>query len=213
MNLISISNLEFLKLIDQSTYKIFYGCDQEWFLTEWQRLSGCGPSVATNIILYLTNKGNGKGLRHNNNSKNECLLLMEEVWKYVTPTCDGISSIKMFCDLMQSYIKSKGLNSEYKYMNLPENQDERPRLVEVLGFLEGALIKDLPIAFLNLCNGAEKNLESWHWVTIISLEHNEERKEVYINILDEGLLKKIDLKLWYNTTTREGGFVYFTFLP
>jgi len=31
--------------------------------------------------------------------------------------------------------------------------------------------------------------------------------------LDEGLIKKIDLALWYRTTTLGGGFVYFTASP
>jgi len=81
-----------------------------------------------------------------------------------------------------------------------------------LSFLEGGLIKDAPIAFLNLCNGQVKNLDPWHWVTIISLEYAENGKSASIKILDEGLIKKIDLALWYDTTTLGGGFVYFTAL-
>ena len=81
--------------------------------------------------------------------------------------------------------------------------------MDVVYFLEGALHQDSPVAFLNLCNGDENNLEPWHWVTIISLEYSEDGKCVFIEILDEGLIKKIDLLLWYDTTTYGGGFVYF----
>jgi hypothetical protein len=82
--------------------------------------------------------------------------------------------------------------------------------MDVVYFLEGALQQDSPIAFLNLCNGDEKNLQSWHWVTIIALEYSEDGNSAFIDILDEGLIKKIDLLLWYKTTTHGGGFVYFT---
>jgi hypothetical protein len=80
----------------------------------------------------------------------------------------------------------------------------------LLKFLEEALSKDSPIAFLNLCNGIEKNLECWHWVTIISLEYMENEEQTFVNILDDGQIKKIDLALWYNTTRKNGGFVYLT---
>jgi hypothetical protein len=210
MKSISISNLEFLRIKDQSTHEIYYGCDQEWFFTEWQRNSGCGPSVASNIILYMLNKGNIREVCQKDNCKNQCLLLMEEVWSHVTPTQEGIPTTKMFCDLVLPYIKSRGLDCDYKMMDLPEDKNSRPDILEVLSFLEEALLKDSPVAFLNLCNGAEKNLEGWHWVTIISLEHVDDTKQAHIHILDEGQLKKIDFKLWYDTTTRDGGFVYFT---
>jgi hypothetical protein len=73
-----------------------------------------------------------------------------------------------------------------------------------------ALRNDTPVAFLNLNNGAEKQLYSWHWVTIISLEYEEDGNTAFADILDEGLIKKIDLAGWFRTTTLGGGFVSFT---
>jgi hypothetical protein len=66
------------------------------------------------------------------------------------------------------------------------------------------------VAFLNLCNGSEKKLDRWHWVTLISLEYAEGGERVFADILDAGIIKRIDLALWYKTTTLGGGFVYFT---
>lgn len=205
----SISNLDLFKILDKNTHKMYYGCVQEWYATEWQRLSGCGPSVASNIILYLNHSRTTLASEQCFNNKESCVSLMEEVWKYVTPTTEGIPTTKMFYESLHSYIMSKGLNAEYDFCNLPEDKASRPELQEILKFIEGALLKDAPIAFLNLCNGEEKNLEQWHWVTIISLEYTEHGENVFVNILDEGIIKKIDFKLWYNTTTLGGGFVYF----
>lgn len=174
---------------------------------------GCGPSVVCTIISYLNHARSPFNLEQSFNSKENCLFLMEEIWEYVTPTKEGIPTTKMFYEAVFAYTKSKGLNVEYGFYDLPKDKSIRPTLPEVFIFLEGALLKDTPIAFLNLCNGDEKNLQRWHWVTIISLEYAEYGNSAFVNILDEGLIKKIDLVLWYNTTTLGGGFVYFTASP
>lgn len=209
----SISEPNLLKLLDERNHKAYFGCDQEWYATEWQRLSGCGPTVACNIVFYLNHLTSAFGLDENSNSKENCLSLMEEIWEYITPTKEGIPSTKMFYDAMLNYVKAKGVNVEYGFCDVPENKSPRPELSEIINFLESALIKDAPVAFLNLCNGEVKNLDSWHWVTIISLEYSDHGEAALVNILDEGLIKNIDLALWYNTTTLGGGFVYFTVAP
>jgi len=211
MTISSISNPNTFKVFDKSTNKTYYGCDQEWYTTEWQRLSGCGPTAASNIILYLNNIKSNFGLEQNLNSKEGCLSLMEEIWKYVTPTEEGIKTTKMFYESLLTYTKSKWLNVEFEFCDLPEDKVLRPAFPVILNFIEGALSNDAPVAFLNLCNGEEKKLERWHWVTIISLEHTEDGKSAFVKILDEGQIKEIDLALWYKTTTLGGGFVYLTF--
>lgn len=205
MNISSISNLNFLTIKDKKTGKIFYGCDQEWFTTAWQRMAGCGASVAANIILYL----NGKHGPPHCLDKEECLLLMNEIWNYVTPTGHGVNTTKLFYEPLCAYIRSKGLKYQYKCMDLPAAVG-RPKLPEALDFLKEALSKEVPAAFLNLNNGKEKNLDEWHWVTIVSLETDENEKQAFVQILDEGIVKKIDFALWYQTTARDGGLVYFT---
>lgn len=199
----AISNLDLLKVADEST-EIYYGCNQEWYSTEWQRHSGCGPSVAANIVFYL------EGLGKTSNKKATMLLLMEESWGYVTPTSEGIPTTKMFCDAMKLYALAKGLQVESGCFDLPAERKRRPLLHNMLNFIDAALLKDVPVAFLNLCNGEEKNLDSWHWVTIISLEYAEDSSSAFVNVLDDGVIKKIDLALWYKTTTLGGGFSYFT---
>lgn len=210
MTLKSISNPDVFMVLNRDTNERHYGCDQEWYSTEWQRRSGCGPTAAANIIYYLTHKGQTSKSEQDIVCKSECSSLMEEVWNHVTPTTEGIPTTKMLCEEMLSYIKSKGLDFEYRFMDIPKEKDRRLKLSEVLDFLETALSEDVPVAFLNLCNGDEINLERWHWVTIISLEYTDQDEQIFINILDEGLIKKIDLTLWYDTTKRGGGFVYFS---
>jgi hypothetical protein len=205
----SITKLNLLKIIDEYTHEAYYGCNQEWYVTERQRLTGCGPTTVCNIIWYLNHIQPAFGLNQNCSSKEKSISFMEEIWKFVTPTREGIPTTKMFYESVMAYTKTKGLDVEYRYCDLPEKKSLRPKFMDVVYFLEGALQQDSPIAFLNLCNGDEKNLEPWHWVTIIALEYSEDGKRAFIDILDEGLIKKIDLLLWYKTTTHGGGFVYF----
>ncbi|MHC1720330.1 MAG: hypothetical protein AB9844_06590 [Clostridiaceae bacterium] len=205
----SISNLNAFKVLDESLNITYYGCNQEWYNTEWQRLSGCGPTVATNIVYYIGHTQPDLGLNYNINNKEGALSLMEEIWEYVTPTSEGIKTTQMFYEALTTYVKLKGLNFEFEFLDLTEDKSIRPELSEILNFFKKALVNDAPIAFLNLCNGEETNLEEWHWVTIISLEHGEDERSAFIKILDEGQIKEIDFELWHRTTTLGGGFVYF----
>lgn len=206
----SIANLNLLKVIDESTSETYYGCNQIWYPKKWQRLSGCGPSVASNIFFYLSHNRSTLGLEKKSNSKENWLSLMEEMWKYVTPSIRGVNTTIKFYKPLLAFTKSKGMIAAYRVCDVPKDKTQRPELKNILNFLEDALENDAPVAFLNLCNGEEKNLDRWHWVTIISLESTEDGSNAFVNILDGGLIKRIDLALWYNTTTLGGGFVYFT---
>jgi hypothetical protein len=206
----SIANPDLFRVADVNTHVTYYGCNQEWYPTEWQRRSGCGPSVASNIILYLSHAQAKPGFVKNCSNKEKCISVMEEMWESVTPTLGGIPSTQIFSEAMLAYMKAKGLKTEHFVYDVPDNTFPRPALPEVVNFIEAALIKDVPVAFLNLCNGDEKKLSSWHWVTIISIEYAERGNIAFVNVLDEGLIKRINLSLWYTTTTLGGGFVYFT---
>jgi hypothetical protein len=197
----SIAYPELFRIIDESCSESYYGCSQEWYSKKWQRISGCGPTAASNIMLYMNHE--------NCISNNECLSLMEELWEFVTPTLMGVHTTKRFYEGMSEYAESMKMSVRFEVCDLPEDKSRRPELAEVLRFIEGALENDCPVAFLNLCNGQEHRLDRWHWVTIISLEHAEDGENAVIEVLDEGAVKKLNLSLWYNTTKRGGGFVYF----
>lgn len=186
-----------------------FGCDQGWFASEWQRLSGCGPTAATNIIFYLTHNDPSSISGSCFSDKGSCLSLMEEIWAFVTPTTEGIDTTQMFYTSVMAYFQSKNINVAFEVIDLPEDKTLRPKFTELLDFLERAMNNDAPVAFLNLCNGEEVNLEAWHWVTIISLENAEDEEITFVKILDQGQISMINLTLWYNTTELGGGFVYF----
>lgn len=207
-------NTEYFKINEENSNKIYYGCSQEWYRNFWQRRAGCGPTTATNLIIYLMNSNK---LNESNKSKYKydkynCILQMEEMWKYVTPTLKGVNTTKILYEGLYSFARDNKLAAEYKYIDIPSEKNIRPTLTEVLNFISVSLEKNAPVAFLNLSNGDEKHLDNWHWVTIISLEfenENENENRAVVEIVDEGRIKKIDFTLWYNTTILGGGLVSF----
>jgi hypothetical protein len=202
MTKISIKNPEYLEILDDITSEKYYGCNQEWYKKPWQRMAGCGPTVASNIILYSRNN---VGI-----SKNDSIAIMEEMWKHVTPTLKGVNSTNIFYNGLLSYAKNKGSMLLYDAVDVPKKKEMRPTFERIINFIKISLENDSPLAFLNLCNGEEKCLDKWHWVTVISLEYEEDLNYASIEILDESIKKNIDLKLWCNTTTLGGGFVSFS---
>lgn len=185
-----------------------YGCDQEWYRSHWQRISGCGPTAASNLMYYISRSKQAASGVDMTNGKDECLALMEKVWGYVTPTQQGVDTTKRFVDSLGRYLDELHLKADLQVLNIAKDIKKRPTVIDVVAFLDQAMRSDAPVAFLNLCNGEETALEEWHWVTVISLELEEETSQVYIEILDESQIKRINLSLWLSTTTRGGGFVY-----
>jgi hypothetical protein len=134
---------------------------------------------------------------------------MEELWEYVTPNEEGVDTTQRFYESLCSYLSHLGLKATAEICDIPEDKQQRPAYNTVVNFINQGLLQDVPVAFLNLCNGEVVNLEAWHWVTIISIEYAEKGNALYADILDEGAIKSIDLKQWYDTTALGGGFVYF----
>ena len=134
---------------------------------------------------------------------------MEKIWGYVTPTNRGINTLELFCQGMMEYATSENLKLCYDFCNIDRESFLRPKLVNIISFIEKALDQNEPVAFLNLDSGEEKLIDRWHWVTIVSVDYSESKSQAFVEIVDNGELKKIDLALWYNTTRIGGGFINF----
>ncbi len=201
--IITIKNINYFKIKEDNEERYFYGSDQEWYPAKWQRMAGCGPSAVTNILYYLSFHG------HENSQefvlRSAYLQFMEQVWEYVRPTIQGIPKTSILKKGIMAYGRAKHLPLDVYTLDVPK--EKRPDFLTVLKFIESGLAGDVPVAFLNLHNGEEKMLDSWHWVTIISLEYEEDGRKAGITILDAGSIKKVDFKKWFKTTRAGGGFV------
>ena len=196
------------EIMDEKDGRIYYGFDQEWYASKWQRLSGCGPTTASTIFYYLfgAEPGPEAGRRL---TRRESLAFLEKTWRHVTPTIRGIPSTELLCRGVESYAGANSLGLKLERLDIPRDRSSRPDLGALLRFLAASLSADSPVAFLNLHSGEEKLLDSWHWVTVVSLDYEEDGSAAFLDILDEGVKKRINLAQRYRTTTLGGGFVSF----
>ena len=128
---------------------------------------------------------------------------MEELWNHLLPTEQGLNSIKLFYDGIKSYYDDKEVTIDYINVDIKN----KVSLEEIIKFICKELNEDRPLAFLNLCNGEENNLDKWHWVVVV--EMFEENGEHFLNIIDDKEIIKINLSLWYRTIKNDGGFITF----
>lgn len=203
---IILSDMELLNVPDDTLCCNYCGSNQEWFAEAWQRKAGCGPSVVANIVFYQQRKSQTVPFKY---LKKDLLHYMEEAWKYITPEHNGITSTDAFLQKVRKYASAHSLKLYCEDLNVPAEKTLRPSIDTVIDFVAGGLNKETPVAFLNLCNGVELNLERWHWVTIAALQYDLEKTEAKAIICDEGTTKEIDLAIWLSSTTLGGGFAYF----
>ncbi len=205
---VSVKNLKRFEIIDESGV-LFCGGWQEWYKTIWKRYTGCGPTVITGIIHYL---------RRTDNIPDQCLpspkcefeALMDEVWRFVTPTVRGLPSAAALTKGARVYLDVNNLPYTLEELDIPKNKRLRPEFSEVVTFIAKALAADTPVAFLSLDKGEEERLDSWHWVTILTLDYEADGSRAEAGVADEGRFFEVDLRKWYDTTPLGGGFVRFT---
>ncbi len=133
---------------------------------------------------------------------------MQRLFDYVTPGMMGVNHINKLSDGVLDYAKSKGVKlSAHTFSVDPLTKSSRD-VNALKAFVEKGLLNESPIAFLNLSPGDEKRLYPWHWITITEASFS--NGKVIATASDEGRIKKFDLSLWYMTTPKHGGLVYFT---
>jgi len=198
-----IAHPQWLRITDCSG-NTFQGGDQEWYPLAWQQRAGCGPTNGSNLLWYLSRVPGCEALcRHDASQKEGFVQLMENVWPHITPGHMGVNSAQIFVDGAISYAAARGVALHVDALEVPTLPFHKPAPGDVAEFLSRHLDADLPVAFLNLSNGALKNLDNWHWVTLVAL--NEPRMTAVM--CDAGRLIEIDLGLWLRTTTLGGAFV------
>ncbi len=197
-----INDIDLLKVRDPLMGSTVGG-SQMWYSERWPRMSGCGPTAASNIVWYyarsrpelrsLCNVGGADRARFTH--------LMDEMFTFITPGLQGVNSAAIFTDGIVRYGAAHGVGFKTHILEAGRHVDED----DARDFIVGALKKDAPVAFLNLSNGALDNLESWHWVTIVGLDDR-----MKASIADQGRVFEIDLWKWLKTTRLGGALVYVT---
>ncbi len=201
MKRLSITSVEKLRIIDKEN-QISYAAQQDFYSSKWKRTSGCGPTAASNLILYEYRKD----ICEDNPIHEESIRqIMNGMWKHITPGIMGVHVYHKFTKGLSRYLKEHDLNYQVEHILVDKNKNKRIKIAELIPFLEKSLCSNHLVAFLNRHNGEEKLLDRWHWVVLTQIEYDE--KSCKALILDQGKKIEIDLKLWLESTQDCGAFV------
>jgi hypothetical protein len=205
---VELDRVELLHITD-GCGNLSCGCDQDWYRMPWQRMAGCGPSVAANLFYYLHRTGR-IDLPFPTGGRDELVALMEAVWKFVTPKAQGLHTTKRFVDGAAGFAKTYGLPIGCRVLDVPKRREDRQDARTVADFIAEGLRAGSPVAFLNLSNGGIPELDTWHWVTIVAIDRGPDGSRAVATVYDSDRNFEADLAAWLVKTAREGGFVHFT---
>lgn len=204
MESLSIKHPELLQVNYDGRYS--FGYNQEWYGDDWKKLSGCGPTTATQVISYVEFR-DGILNKNDANDGKKALERMNSVWPFVTPRFGGgLYKTAWFEKGLQQFANQQDLPYEVKRLDICPFVMMRPSLEDVTDFISTGLRNDSPVGFLNRHRGKERELYTWHWVTIIALDKlaNDVRCLVY----DDEIERHFSLKAWLKDTLLGGGFAY-----
>jgi hypothetical protein len=202
--MITLSNIEAFAIADSSSS--YYGGDQRWFGDgkKYRKEAACGATTCANILGYLAQTKDGlAGLApYDLHDKEGFLKYMKAVYPFVRPGLIGIMPAD-FTRGAEEYSATHGIEFGYDILTVPAAASKRPGERAMFNFLEDALADDLPVAFLNLSSGRVKNLDSYHWVTLVGADES----AGVCRIVDNGRLLDVALKKWRKKSTLGGAFV------
>ena len=197
--MIGISHPEGLTVTKEG--KPFFGYSQEWYHTKHQRRAGCGPTVGAMIIAYEEMKLKG----HNISTCKDAVILMDQIWHYITPRIGGLYKTKWMEEGLNRYFSDYHRRMKAEKLSVPICCFSRPSFCDVKCFIKEGLLQDFPIAFLNLHRGGECIPYNWHWMPIVAME--EKQGQTIITLWDEGTEWHFSLEKWLKKTFWGGGFV------
>jgi hypothetical protein len=181
-----------------------FGCNQSWYRESFQQMAGCGPCAATNLIQYSSQQ---QILNTPNMLLPDFIEMMHQVWSYVTPGLMGVHKAQQLANGINRFAAEHHLPIRTVRLDIPIWHINRPSQEKIIQFISDGLNEDSPVAFLNLSNGKLIDLESWHWVTITELYRNSQG-HYFVDIANYGIMTRIDLTSWLNSTLLGGGFVF-----
>ncbi|MBU3160016.1 hypothetical protein KPL37_09655 [Clostridium frigoris] len=182
----------------------YYGGSQYWFPKKLNQLSGCGPVAAANITAYLAKTSPDKygnlypytGIIN----KNDFILHMIEIRKYVKPGIFGLTSVQQFSDNVLAFAKKRDVSLTPHILDYSANSIDK-----AVNFILDALSQRLPVALLVLKHPIKEFKEyTWHWMTITGLELSLKDNIYYISVSTYGEHRKINLDtLWNQRRTKD----------
>ena len=144
MESLSIRHPEWLQVLKDGRHS--FGYNQEWYHDEWQRVSGCGPTTATQVISYVEFRDGYLNTADSSDGE-AALKRMETLWHYVRPRIGGgLYKTHWLEDGLTDYIKEQNMPYEVKMISIYPFSMCRPSLQQVKEFIRRGLSEDSPVA-------------------------------------------------------------------
>ena len=183
----------------------YYGGNQKWLVgKEFHKEAACGATTCANILAYLSYHYEGyDGIcDFDISKKDEFTELMKAIYPYVKPGLVGIMPADYIKGAVE-YSKDKGIELTSDLLTVPATQSKRPSFEYMSRWIAAAIEEDSPVAFLNLSSGRVKNLDGYHWVTIVAIDV----EAGMVKIVDNGRLLDVNIAKWLKRSTMGGAFV------
>lgn len=159
--------------------------------------NGCGASTATNMILNSNYIKNHISTPIDNSNNNYILDIQSSLYnKYIIPNESGVM-LEGFMSGLTSYLES--INNGHLYCSGFWIEDKTEITYnKCIEYIHKILNSNNVIGFLNLNNGWQLPLMSWHWVTIIKLDND------IITIYDNEDIYSLNFKKWFMKRRKNG---------
>ena len=150
---------------------VCYGADQSWFSGRWHRASGCGPTTAALITMYMAQAFSDQcaamypyPLPAETNTFSR---YMGEMRRFVKPGLFGLTDERVFADSVKAFASQRGVRLMAQIIS--------PGLSvsAAYGFLQKALAERYMPALLILRNPSLKDF-SWHWMAVTGYDSDKQ---------------------------------------
>jgi hypothetical protein len=179
--------------------------DQQWFRTLFHSISGCGPTTASVILMYMASvfpdQCRGAYPYELPAKKEDFVPFMEAVREYVKPGLHGLTDDGFFAEQTAAFAKKLGVPLAY-------NRVMSSLTVGVAyGYIKKAVDEGYLPALLILRNPArELDDFTWHWMVITG--YDDEKRTVFIATNGSESELSFDL-IWHQKNPYKSACVYF----
>lgn len=195
--------LDAVRILDGNT--TYFGADQSWYPNRWHNVSGCGPTTAALITMYMAQVFSATCAplypyaRPAN--KDDFTAHMGEVRSFLKPGCMGLKSTAQFASGTSAYAKSKGVNI------VPFIVNRSLDMCNAFGFIQKA-VEERYMSALMILRNPFKALSDfhWHWMAVTGCDT--EKKSVFVSTRGAEFELPFEL-VWQQQKPYETGIVYF----
>lgn len=213
MKVLALHHTDFIPLAENVTSSCAYGGRQAWFTEKSQRLRGCGPVAAANILCYLARSEEKYRPLYSDGTLTQAhfFTLMTEMYTALAPRLvGGVFTRRRFVQGVTRWAKSRGVPLTARVSG-PRTHSRQ----EAMAMIRQGLERDRPVAALNLklrytVPPGGSNF-GWHWVTITGLETGPDGR-MRIVVSSWGRMVSLDWDGYWQACRKAllpGGFVWF----